>query len=57
MENPILKDIVAMATGTLTNAYGFCSLADGDDVAFLNCSDNDGNEIRIHITCKPEEEE
>ncbi len=54
MKNANLDAIVKFAASRLTAAYGYCGVAMGDDMALLNSDDRQGNEIRIHITAKPE---
>lgn len=52
MKNPVLDDIMKYATNKLNQAYGFCGVASGDDMAMLNSDDRAGKEIKIVITAK-----
>lgn len=54
MKNPVLEDIKEYATKKLMDAYGFCGVASGDDMAMLNSSDREGNDIKINIKLEPE---
>lgn len=49
MKNPVLDKIKAFAIKELTDAYGFCGLAENDDVTMLNSNDAEGNDIAITI--------
>ena len=55
MKDQVLTDIVRYATQKLNTAYGYCGVAEGDNVAMLNTDDGKGNEIKINITVKQEE--
>ena len=57
MKNPVLDRIKTFAVQELSNFYGFCSLADGEDMVMINSSDQDGNDIKITIVVKEDEEE
>ncbi len=57
MKNLVLDRIKAFAIKELTKAYGYCGVAESDDIAMLNCSDDKSNNIQIEITCEPEESE
>lgn len=50
MENEILKEIIAFASRKLNSSYGYCGVAEGKKAALLNCTDKQGNEIKIKIT-------
>lgn len=52
MKNPVLDDIMRYATARLTDAYGYCGCASGDDMAMLNSEDRAGHDIIINITLK-----
>lgn len=49
MKNPVLADIVKYATQRLNSAYGFAGVAQGDTVAMINTTDDEGNDIIIKI--------
>jgi len=49
MENEILKDIIDYATKKLRNAYGYCGVAENDEMAMLNSDDKQGRDIKITI--------
>lgn len=48
MKNATLDQIKRGAVATLTAKYGYCGLADGDNVAMLN-SGSQGDEVSIVI--------
>lgn len=52
MKNPVLDDIMKYATKKLTEAYGFCGQASGEDTAMLNSEDREGHDIIINIKLK-----
>ena len=54
MKNEILKDIVVYATKKLMDSYGYCGVADADDMAMLNSDDKMGRDIKIMITIEDE---
>ena len=54
MENTILKDIIRYVADRLNINYGFCGVAEGEDMAIINSSDGKGNDIIINIKIKPE---
>jgi len=54
MENEILKDIINYATKKLNAAYGYCGVAEGPKMAFLNSDDGNCNDIKIKITLEKE---
>jgi hypothetical protein len=54
MDNPILDDIMKYAAKRLTDAYGYCGVASGPDMAMLNCDDKKGHDFIITIKSKPE---
>lgn len=54
MNNDVLDDIKEYAKNKLTAAYGYCGVAEGDDMAMLNSEDRQGKDIKI--TIKAEEE-
>lgn len=54
MTNETLERIKAFAINELKNAYGYCALAEGDNVAMLNSEDRDGNDVEIAIKISKE---
>ncbi len=54
MKNKVLEEIKAFAINKLNEAYGYCGSAEGEDMAMLNSSDRQGNDIKIVIESKPE---
>lgn len=54
MKNAVLEDIKKYAAQRLQQQYGFVGIASGDDMAMLNSSDGQGNDIIIKIEAKPE---
>ena len=57
MKNTVLDNIKNFAIQMLQNEYGYCGCADGDEMAMINVSDKEGNDIEIHITAKKEEKQ
>lgn len=55
MKNQILDEIKDFAKSKLTEAYGFCGVADGDDIVMINSTDSEGNDIIINIKVKKDE--
>ena len=55
MNNQILNEIKDFAAMKLKEQYGFCGIADGEDMAMLNSSDAEGNDIIINIKVKKDE--
>lgn len=49
MKNPVLDDIMQYATKKLTEAYGYCGQASGDEMAMLNSDDHNGRDFVITI--------
>ena len=49
MNNPVVDRIKAFAVKELTDAYGYCGVAEGDDMAMLNSDDKNGKDIKINI--------
>ena len=47
MQNQVMNEIKAFAVKKLNEAYGFAGEADCDDQAWLNSSDNQGNDFKI----------
>lgn len=47
MENEVMQEIIDFATEKLNSAYGFCGVGSGDNVAMINSSDGEGNDIKI----------
>jgi len=56
MNNPVLDNLKKWVVTTLNNEYGFCGLADGDDMVMINSTDSEGNDIIINIEVKKEDE-
>ncbi|KKN06043.1 hypothetical protein LCGC14_1081210 [marine sediment metagenome] len=52
MKNKILEEIKVFALNKLNKEYGFCGVADCDDFAMLNSTDNKGHDILIEIKLK-----
>lgn len=52
MKNSVLEDIMKYAAQRLQHKYGFVGVASGDDMAMLNSSDEQGNDIIIKIEVK-----
>jgi hypothetical protein len=55
MKNEVLEEIKEFAKNKLMKTYGFCGSAEGDDMAMLNSSDRQGNEIKITINSELED--
>ena len=56
MKNLILDDIKKTIVMKLNDTYGFCGLADGDNMAMIDTTDSDGNDIIINIKVKKDEQ-
>ena len=54
MDNKVLKDITDYAVKKLNNAYGYCGLAENDEMAMLDSDDKQGRDIKITIKYDPE---
>jgi len=54
LKNEILEEIKEFAKKKLIESYGFCGVAESDDMAMLNSSDREGKDIKIIIEAKPE---
>jgi len=54
MDNRVLQDIVDYAKARLQAEYGFVGVATASNMAMLNSSDRQGNDIIIKIDVKPE---
>ena len=54
MNNTVLEDIKKYAAQRLQQAYGFVGIASGDNMALLNSTDQQGNDIVVKIEAKPE---
>lgn len=52
MDNQILSEIINYAQKKLTEAYGYCGVANGEDMAILNSEDRQGGDIKILIQVK-----
>jgi hypothetical protein len=52
MINQTLNEIKDFAVRKLQEEYDFCGLADGEDMAMLNSTDKEGNDIIINIKVK-----
>jgi hypothetical protein len=55
MKNVVLDKIKQHIMNELNKAYGFCGVADGENRALLNSSDNTGHDIEITIKIKDSE--
>ncbi len=55
MKNLILDDIKKHIVMKLNDTYGFCGLADGDNIALINTTNSDGEDIIIEIKEKRDE--
>lgn len=49
MKNNVLNDIKDYAIKQLKGNYTYCGVAEGPDIAILNSSDKQGNDIKITI--------
>ncbi len=56
MNNSILEEIKNFAVEKLKNNYNYCGLADGENMAMINSSDSEGNNIIIDIKIEKEEQ-
>lgn len=56
MKDSVLERIKNFAIKELNNTYGYCSSAEGEEMAMLNSDDNKGNDISIVIKIKSEDE-
>lgn len=56
MKNAVLEDIKKYAVQRLSQKYGFVGVASGDDMAMLNSTDEQGDDIIIKIEVKAEDE-
>jgi len=54
MKDKVLKDIIEYAIKRLNNSYGFCGVAESEEMAILNSEDRKGNGIKITIKLTPE---
>lgn len=54
MKNTILNDIKEHVTNKLKYAYGYCGVAENDQIIVINSSDKKGNDIKITIQLDPE---
>jgi hypothetical protein len=54
MNNAVLDDIKNYAAERLKQHYGFVGVAVGPEMAMLNSSDKQGNDIILKIEVKPE---
>jgi hypothetical protein len=54
MKNDTLNSIKEFALNQLKQKYGFCGVAENDDMAVLNSSDHNGLDFKIVIEQKPE---
>lgn len=52
MKNAVLEDIKNYAIKRLNQHYGFCGAASGENMAMLNSTDENGNDIVIEIKVK-----
>lgn len=54
MKNKALEDIKNFAIKRLQEEYGYCGVAEGDDMSMINSDDRSGNDIKITIELEPE---
>jgi len=54
MDNKVLKDITDYATKKLIEEYGYCGVAENDEMAMLNSDDKQGQDIKITIKYEKE---
>jgi len=54
MKDKVLKDIIEYTAKRLTDAYGYCGVAENEEMAMLNSEDRKGNDIKITIKLTPE---
>ena len=50
MKNKSLEEIINFAHKKLTDKYGYCGVANGDNSALLNSTDENSNDIKIKIS-------
>ena len=55
MKDKVLKDIIEYTAKRLTDAYGYCGVAENEEMAMLNSEDRKGNDIKITIKLTPEQ--
>lgn len=56
MNNIVLENIMNYANKQLRDAYGYCGVAESDTMVMINSDDREGNDIKITIQLKPEDE-
>ena len=54
IKNPVLEEIKAFAVKRLQEEYGYCGVAENEDMAMINSDDRNGNDIKITIKLEPE---
>jgi len=54
MTNEILNEIKMFAIGKLQTSYGYCGVAESDEMIMINSDDKNGKDIIIKITLKDE---
>lgn len=54
MKNKVLEEIKAFAIKRLQETYGYCAVAEGEDMVMINSDDRSGNDIKITIKLEPE---
>lgn len=47
MEDKALNDMVTTTAAHLNATFGFCGLMNSTDIAILNSTDSEGNEIKV----------
>ena len=57
MKDRKLNEVAINITRALRSLYGFAGLANSTDKAWINSTDEDGNEIKIEISCTPPKDE
>ena len=55
MDNAVLEDIKRYAVAKLSQAYGYCGVADGPAMAMINSDDGSGNDIIVEISLSKSE--
>lgn len=54
MKNQVLEEIKAFAVKRLQETYGYCGVADNDDMIIINSSDGNGSDFKITIKVESE---
>jgi len=50
MKNEVLEEIKAFVIKRLQETYGYCGVAESDDMAMINSDDRNGNDINQYQT-------